>query len=101
MNDNFKTIVDALIKEGFQSLTDAKEEEGRPLDYKISAYSLNTSLSFKFNNLAHFIEFLKLHRMSDLTEKSTLLQTTLMELSIDPNNFFYVNFFEKSSDEPI
>lgn len=101
MNDNFKTIVDALIKEGFQSLTDAKEEEGRPLDYKISAYSLNTSLSFKFNNLAHFIEFLKLHRMSDLTEKSTLLQTTLMELSIYPNNFFYVNFFEKSSNEPI
>ena len=67
MNDTFKPIVDALIKEGFQSLTEAKEEQGRPLDYKISEYSLNTALSFKFNNLAHFIEFLKLHKISHLT----------------------------------
>ena len=37
MNDTFKPIVDALIKEGFQTLTEAKEAEGRPLDYKISA----------------------------------------------------------------
>lgn len=101
MNDNFKTIVDALIKEGFQSLTDAKEAQGRPLDYKISQYSLNTALSFKFNNLPHFIEFLKLHELSHLSEKSTVLQTTLMELSIDPNSFFYVNFFEKGNDQQL
>ena len=99
MNDTFKPIVDALIKEGFRSLTNAQDEQGRPLDYKISAYSLNTSLSFKFDSLDHFIAFLKLHDSSLLSEKRILLQTKLLELTIDPNNFFFVNFFEKEKDE--
>lgn len=95
MNDNFKSILDALVKEGFQTLTNKKEREGKPLDFKITPYSLNTSLSFKFDNLDHFLEFLKLHDETEMEKKATVLQTTFIELNLNPNDFFFVNFFEK------
>jgi hypothetical protein len=101
VNYNFKALLDTLIKEGFQALTDKKEQQGRPLDFKITPYSLNTSISFKFDNFDHFVAFLKLHHASHLEEKSTVIQTTLMELSIDPHDFFYVNFFEKDKEQEV
>ncbi len=101
VNYNFKSILDTLIKEGFQTLIDKKEQQGRPLDFKITPYSLNTSMSFKFDNLDHFLAFLKLHHAYHLEEKSAVLQTTLLELSIDSNDFFYVNFFEKDKEQQV
>lgn len=98
MNDNFRNILDTLIKEGFHSLTEKKEHEGRPLDFKITPYSLNTKLSFKFESLDHFIAFLKLHDANDLDQKTSVLQTTFTDLSLNPNEFFYVNFFEKGNE---
>ena len=98
MNDNFKIVLDALVKEGFPQLTEKKEEQGKQLDFKITPYSLNSKLSFKFDSLEHFIEFLKLHGTDGLTEKTAVLQTTFSELGLDPKEFFYVNFFEKDKE---
>lgn len=98
MNDNFKPIVDALIKEGFHHLPDRNPETGKAFDYKITPYSLNTKLSFRFENLAHFIEFLKRSELSPGQQTETLLQATFMELGLKPAEFFYVNFYEKGKD---
>lgn len=98
MNDQFKTIADSLIREGFHNLTEKKEQQGRPLDFRITPYSLNTKLSFKFDSLAHFVEFLKLHGLSHVAENTAVLQTTFNELGLKPDEFFYVNFFEKGKE---
>lgn len=95
MTSDFNNITEALIREGFHELTQKKELQGKPLDFKITPYSLNTKLSFKFDSLAHFIEFLRLHDISGIEQKTAALQTTLNELALDANQFFYVNFFEK------
>lgn len=99
MTDNFKEILDTLMAEGFPQLTEKTEAQGKVLDFKITPYSLNTKLSFKFDSLDHFIEFLKLHDQTELSQKEAVLQATLMELGLDSRNFFYVNFFEKVSGE--
>ncbi len=98
MNAPFHEITQALVREGFQSLTQSTGRQGKPLDFKITPYSLNTTLSFKFDNLAHFVEFLKMHDIENIEEKTAALQTTLNELALDPTEFFYVNFFEKNSE---
>lgn len=90
MENNFQEITQELINEGFSP------HLGKSLDFNITPYSLNTKLSFKFDHLAHFIEFLKLQDVEDLHEKSEALQTTLKSLNLDPNSFFYVNFFDKN-----
>jgi hypothetical protein len=98
MNEHFKLIVEALIREGFPSLAGEDQSRSKPLDFKITPYSLNTTLSFKFDNLDHFVEFLKLHD-SDIDEKIAALQVTMMELGLNPNEFFWVNFFEKGKEQ--
>lgn len=99
MTDKFKTLLDALVAEGFPQLTEKMERQGKILDFKITPYSLNSPLSFKFDSLAHFVEFLKLHDSGDLEKKIAVLQQTLLELSLDPGEFFWVNFFEKVNEE--
>lgn len=95
MNPDYSKILDALIAEGFPKISDAPG--GREFDYKITAYSLNTKLSFRFENLDHFIEFLKLHD-ADSQKRIDVLQSTFTELSLDPTQFFWVNFFEKGKE---
>jgi len=98
MNDEFKPVFDALIKEGFHQLPDKEPGTGKPYDFKITPYSLNTKLSFKFENLTHFTAFLQLSGSVTTDEKLLLLNNTFTELGIDPNDFFYVNFYEKGKD---
>lgn len=95
MNDTFKPILDALIKEGFYQIPSNNPETGKAFDYKITPYSLNTKLSFRFENLDHFIEFLKRANLDPTDETRTFLQATFMELDLKPAEFFWVNFFEK------
>lgn len=97
MKDEFKPVFEALVKAGFHQLPDANPASGKPFDFKITPYSLNTNLSFKFENLQHFIEFLKLSAVQT-EEKILFLNNTFIELGLDPNEFFYVNFYEKGKD---
>lgn len=95
---DFNPIFNALIKAGFHQLPNTAPGTSKPYDFKITPYSLKTSLSFKFEHLAHFVEFLK--RSENISEeKINLLQATFTDLGIDPNDFFYVNFFEKGKEE--
>ncbi len=97
-SDNFKFILDTMMKEGFSQLPNVDPSTGQPYDYKITPYSLNTNLSFKFENLEHFIEFLKHSKADTSPEKLQVINSTILELGLDPNQFFYVNFYEKGKD---
>lgn len=101
MSDNFKFILETMMKEGFSQLPDTSPGTGRPYDFKITPYSLNTPLSFKFDNLDHFIEFLKQSHADTTPEKLQLVNATFLELNLDPQQFFYVNFYEKDKDAEV
>ena len=92
MKENFKAISDALQQAGFK--TSLESAEGMPLDFKITPYSLNTKLSFRFENLDEFTEFLSHSSSVD----SSQLQASFMELGLNPSEFFWVNFYEKGKE---
>lgn len=101
MQETFKPILDALMKEGFHHLPEQASDNNNPFDYRITPYSLNTSLSFKFDTLDHFVEFLKLSGKPISPEKVLLLHTALIELGLNPKEFFYVNFFKKEPEDEL
>ena len=96
MKETFNAISDVLIKAGLKS--SAEDRTGKPVDFKITPYSLNTKLSFRFENLDEFLEFLQLNGIETSAEKTSLIQNAFMELSLDSKEFFYVNFFEKGKE---
>ncbi len=95
---DFKHILDALMQEGFYQVTDTSEKTGKEFDYKVTPYSLNTKLSFKFDNMAHFLDFLRESGAIVDDEVKTVVQTAMQESDLKPGEFFYVNFFEKGKD---
>jgi hypothetical protein len=60
--------------------------------YSITPYSLNTKLSFRFDGLKDFISFLELDSTSDAVRIEEINQLIVKE-GINPESFFYVNFF--------
>ena len=87
MNDINKPILNQLIRSAFPQVGQ--------LSYKITDYSLNTTFSFKFDSLAHFIAFLQEHHTVS-EQENLLLQNTLKDLNLETNSFFYINFFEEN-----
>ncbi|NMH28295.1 hypothetical protein [Flavobacterium silvaticum] len=98
MTADYSHILDALIKQGFHQIPESNPETGKKFDYRITAYSLNTKLSFRFESLEHFVEFLKLSD-ADSEKRIAVLQTRFTELGLDPNQFFWVNFFEEGKEK--
>lgn len=90
MTDRFNSIIEALSKSGFVDSTGASIT--KKLDFKITEYNLNTDLSFKFDNVEDFKEFLR-SMNSGINEER--IENTLNDFNIDSNKFFYVNFFER------
>lgn len=86
MEDHNKTLLDEIIYGAFQKL--------HGLNYKITEYSLNSAFSFKFENLSHFIEFLKQNEVFE-NDKQAFLETIMNDLNLKLDSFFYVNFFEE------
>jgi len=84
MDENFKTIREAFKTAGIDVAT---------AEYSITEYSLNTNLSFKFSNLTEFLEFLDVQSQDD-SEKVQHIKLLFVDAGVDPDNFFYVNFFE-------
>jgi hypothetical protein len=84
MNEDISTIKDAFKKSGIEITT---------AEYSITEYSLNTDLSFKFNNLDEFLAFLDFSARED-SGKVEQVNARLLEASIDPDKFFYVNFYK-------
>lgn len=83
MKGNFETIIVAFKKAGIDIPT---------VRFSITEYSLNTDLSFKFENLKDFLLFLNLTSPKD-DERIDEIQSMFTEAGIDPNRFFYVNFY--------
>ncbi|MGV3461013.1 MAG: hypothetical protein ACO1N9_11245 [Flavobacterium sp.] len=84
------------MKEDFKIIRDAFEEAGVEInsaEYSITPYSLNTKLSFKFNNLEELLEFLGVND-SQSNPKAEAIRATFVKESLDSNNFFYVNFYK-------
>jgi len=81
---NFVAINDAFQKAGIAVAS---------AEYSFTAYSLNTPLSFKFENLEEFVAFLSLDTTKDKV-KAEHIKVMLADAALDPNTFFYVNFFK-------
>jgi hypothetical protein len=82
MTDNFKTITDAFAKAGV-NVTE--------VEFSITEYSLNSSLSFKFNNSDDLFLFLE---VAPGSEKGAAIKAMFVDAGIDPDKFFYVNFYK-------
>ena len=97
MKESFNVIADALKNAGFS--TSLEEITGKILDFKITPYSLNTKLSFRFGGIDDFTEFINStgNKISDA--KLDLINMAFIELNMDSSDFFYVNFFEKGVEE--
>jgi hypothetical protein len=96
MQENFKVISESLAKAGLKH--SAENKTGKPVDFKITPYSLNTKLSFRFDNLDEFTEFLNVSHSETYAEKATIIKSAFVELGLNPDEFFYVNFFERGKE---
>lgn len=84
MKENFNTIKKAFANAGIDVKT---------VEYKITPYSLNTDLSFKFNDAEELLEFLNLTAPED-NNKIEKIHKSLVDEAIDTKDFFYVNFYK-------
>jgi len=89
MDGNFETLKQAFATAGI-TIKDA--------GYSITPYSLNTPLSFKFNNLEALVAFLELSPADD-TQKTEAITQMVLDAGLDANSFFYVNFFKEKIAE--
>lgn len=96
MKENFIVISNALKEAGFKG--SVENVAGKPLDFKFTPYSLNTKLSFRFENLEEFCLFLNQNDYTVSDKEHTMIKAALLELGLDPEQFFYVNFFEKGKE---
>lgn len=82
MNENLNTIHEAFKKSGIEIAS---------AQYSITEYSLNTDLSFKFASLKEFLSFLEI---GDDAGKTELIKAKVLEANVNPDSFFYVNFYK-------
>ena len=96
MEENFNAIARALRDAGLQS--SLEHVAGKPVDFKITPYSLNTKLSFRFSNVNEFKDFLGIADPGQEEDQLAKIQSAFMDLGLNPDEFFYVNFFEKGKE---
>lgn len=82
MNESFNIITDAFLKAGI---------DRKKVEFSITEYSLNAKLSFKFSNLRELLLFLD---VSETSERANAIKAMVVEAGVDPENYFYVNFFK-------
>lgn len=88
MEQSIKKIAGVLLEEGIQ----------RNIQYSITAYSLNTKLSFKFENSDDLIALLKEADTTSNPDKA-LIEKAIIDSGLNPDQFFYVNFFKEKVTE--
>lgn len=84
MNEKLNSINSAFEKEGVNITT---------AQYSITEYSLNTGLSFKFNGMEDFLSFLAIEAATD-AGKAELVKAKIIEAGVNPDSFFFVNFYK-------
>ena len=89
MDTKYKIIKDAFEREGLNRKT---------VVYSITQYSLNTPLSFKFDNSRDLYYFLD----ADAGEEGQTrekINKMIVEAGVDPESFFFVNFYKPNVAE--
>lgn len=81
MKDNFDIITTAFQKAGIDS---------NKAEFSITEYSLNTDLSFKFKSFKQLLQFLDVPAES---ERAGAIKAMFLDSDVDPDKFFYVNFY--------
>lgn len=89
MKESYKTILGAFEKAGVKP--------GK-VQFSITEYSLNTDLSFKFENLDDLLGFLHLDGHAN-DEEAEDVRNAVIEQGLDPAGFFYVNFYSPKVTE--
>jgi len=84
MENNFDQLVAAFSKAGL---------DVRTAEYSITEYSLNTELSFRFENFGALINFLDSQGAASEEAKENI-NAMLVKEGIDPDKYFYVNFYK-------
>ena len=84
MTNNFDEITATFRKAGL---------DVRTAEYSITEYSLNTELSFRFENYDDLIGFLD-HNGGASDNAKENINAMLVKESIDPDKYFYVNFYK-------
>ena len=82
------------MSEDLNSINESFKKSGMDIataQYSITDYSLNTDLSFKFANVSEFLDFLELNNDA---EKAELVKAKVVESNVNPDSFFYVNFYK-------
>ena len=97
MKDSFRTVLDALSVAGYKEKLE--NEAGNPIDFKFTPYSLNTKLSFRFENAEEFFDFLETSGNVLSEEKKSLIHKAIVELGLNPAEFFWVNFYEAGKEQ--
>lgn len=84
MNENFDEIVKMFNKAGL---------DVRTAEYNITEYSLNSELSFRFEDAGHLVQFLDAYGDASDAAKENI-NAMLVKEGLDPDKPFYVNFFK-------
>lgn len=84
MHHDFENIKQAFKDAGIDS---------KKTEFSITNYSLNTKLSFKFANISELLFFLNLNASAN-KERVNEINAMIVDAGLDPESFFYVNFFK-------
>lgn len=88
MEQSIEKIAEILMEQGINS----------NIQYSITAYSLNTKLSFKFENATDLLALLKQTDATSNPDKA-LIEKAIIDAGLNPEQFFYVNFFKEKVTE--
>ena len=89
-------IANAIQTANTAELVQMFKKEGvdvRTAEYNITEYSLNSELSFRFENVEELIMFLGTHGDASEQAKENI-NALLVKEGLDPDKPFYVNFFK-------
>ncbi|MFL9843296.1 hypothetical protein [Flavobacterium rhizosphaerae] len=89
MDTKYKIIKDAFEREGIKYSN---------AEFSITQYSLNTPLSFKFQSAGDLFDFLNITPDKD-KDKTENVNAMIMDAGLDPENFFFVNFYKSKVAE--
>lgn len=84
--------------ENIYALLEKEQLSVKDVRYSITPYSLNTRLSFKFNNADDLKAFLA-HEGSLSEEDAMQIDKMILDAGLKPHTFFYVNFYKEKVTE--
>jgi hypothetical protein len=85
--------------ENIYALLEKEKLSLRDLRFSITPYSLNTKLSFKFNDVDDLKDFLSGGESTLSETDAQQIDKMIVDAGLKPETFFYVNFYKKKVTE--